>query len=469
MIGIGVNNALLFRQLVADYEQEFDNDIYNLAVDLIQQIDQRSGQPFLKKIQGYSKKFRLPFEPTQLYWQVIDGNRNPISKSPGFYPPNVLPVSAETLRVAKAQKIAFETLDKSSPLNLHYHVEDPFRIAVIPFGKKTRGYAICVAAPFSALAELNRRMVRFNLAMLPLLGIFLGLSSFLLSGAFLRPLKRLLQELHSITPARIDVPVSVQSGLVEIQEISRSVNGLLERLNLAFDAQDRFVVNAAHQLQTPLTVLLSELEGMRRSDIITKQELEDIASRVVVQIQDLSKLVNRLLQLSQLQARGPSSISFGRVAMRDLILDMLERLSPIARKRSIRFDFQVRDLTSIPRDGVFEVRGDAILITSLLESLLENALKYSPGNSSVGVYLEANDTQVIVSVADEADRIPEAIQDSLFKRHYRGTYSVRGHGLGLAIAKEIADAHGFEIELSIREKRGNLFKVLMKRTDLKKA
>jgi len=214
---------------------------------------------------------------------------------------------------------------------------------------------------------------------------------------------------------------------------------MLRRLERAFDEQERFIADASHQLKTPLSVLKSEIDSLNRADHCEK--IHEFVNEASVELEYLGNLVEGLLILARTSA-GEYSLVKNRVRIDELVLDILPRFDRIARKRGVNFKCNVEESG---KPGDFEVHGDGGLLRSLFETLVDNALKHSPDGAVIDVGLRPAKGGVDVRIKDAGPGIHPEQHKKIFDRFYRAGHGGRGFGLGLAIAKNIADAHGAAI------------------------
>jgi signal transduction histidine kinase len=238
----------------------------------------------------------------------------------------------------------------------------------------------------------------------------------------------------------------------EIRPLTSAVNGLLERLNLALDAQRKFIADAAHQLRTPLTAIKLHAEQAfhARDDVAQRaaiSELRASADRAV-------RLSNQLLSLARAEP-GEQTARFVGVDLVELAFETGAEWVPRAITRHIDLGFADSNATELhPATGRLIVNGNPVLLSEVLANLIDNALKYVPpyrvndGRITITVSRRADDTEMPhaeLVVEDNGPGVPRAMRAELFKRFFRGDghgESDGGAGLGLAIVRDIVVLHG---------------------------
>lgn len=232
----------------------------------------------------------------------------------------------------------------------------------------------------------------------------------------------------------------------EIRELALTFNGLLNRLERAFNSQERFISNASHQLKTPLTILKGELNLLnKRSPVI--EDLREFAMSASSEIDHMIKLVEDLLLLARLEA-GEDTLAVEPVALDEVLLNVVSRIQRLAEPRDIKIKTMF-GAESAGGELDVEILGDEDLISCLLENLVENAVKYSPNGTEVRVMLYSTNRDIQIVVSDEGPGISSENKRKIFERFHRNHPSsfVAGSGLGLAIASEIAHLHAGQIEV----------------------
>jgi signal transduction histidine kinase len=261
-------------------------------------------------------------------------------------------------------------------------------------------------------------------AQIPILAA-IALASLLATGAFallargvvrrsLRPLQEFEESVAS-RPALDGGHVSSEWGAVEIDQLARTFNALLTRIDVAIEREQRFVSNAAHELRTPLTRLRGQIELVRGAGNLNAEPRRRL-SLAARSCEELSRSVDALLALSHDQTASTESVDLG-----DLAFDVVGALE----------DDDARRIRVVAAQAL--VRGDPTLLALATRNLVDNALKYS--DRTVEVRVTGDTAHCSLAVLDEGPGIPDAELTSVrgpFVRGRQGTETVRGAGLGLA-------------------------------------
>jgi two-component system sensor histidine kinase TctE len=245
------------------------------------------------------------------------------------------------------------------------------------------------------------------------------------------PLARIRGELLGRGPNDLR-PLTETGAPAEIAPAVKAFNKLLGRMREASAVQQRFLANAAHQLRTPLAGLQMHLELLLRRDLTP--DVRDEIEGMHVATTRASHLATQLLALARAEAGGASGLDVQYFDLRQIADAAAQEWVPRAIARNIDLGFVLENAI---------VSGNPLLLSELLNNLVDNALRYTPSGGTVTVRSGMDDGgHPYLSVEDSGVGIPEDSRRKVFERFYRieGTPG-DGSGLGLAIVKEVADRH----------------------------
>lgn len=223
----------------------------------------------------------------------------------------------------------------------------------------------------------------------------------------------------------------------EIEPLIDSINQLVQKIQETQSFHKRFIANAAHQLRTPLSSLLLQIEyALREHDEQRHTHALEDAHRAVTRLQHVTR---QLLTLMQSERQTASILQLKPLDLAEIARGEVERFSDLALARKIDLGYEG------PEQQV-SVNGEAHLLRELISNLLDNAIRYCPENSTVTLVLQEN--PLCLSVLDDGPGIPADEQKWVMERFYRGkTVIADGCGLGLSIADEIARRHQARLTL----------------------
>jgi two-component system, OmpR family, sensor kinase len=300
------------------------------------------------------------------------------------------------------------------------------------FGVQAPTRVIQVAQPMRVrerqAVELAVRTLAPFLLMMPLLVIFI----WAVVGRALDPLKRLTSLVKARKVSALD-PLPDEQLPAEVQPLVGALNDLLGRLGAALERERGFLADAAHELRTPLTALHLQMGTLARATDET--ERADAMTKLSAGVQRAIRLVEQLLSLARQEPRAEEKRA--RIQLDELIRDVVAEMVPLADARRI-------DLGISASEGA-SVVGDALRM--LVRNLVDNAVRYTPVGGRVD--LTVTGVPPVLRVVDTGPGIAPDERQRVFDRFYRppGT-SPPGSGLGMAIVKAVADAHGASIVLA---------------------
>lgn len=310
---------------------------------------------------------------------------------------------------------------------------------------QTGGQVVQVAQELAVRERLASRLAWRTITPIALaLPVLLLVVGWVISHS-LAPVERVRRQLSQ--RAADDLAAVSEQGLpVEIRPMVRELNSLLERVRQAFEAQQHFVADAAHELRSPLTALKLQIEGLQRAG--DEAARTQARGRLAAGVDRASHLVEQLLLLARQEAgAGPAQT----VDLEPLLRRCLAEQVGAAQARGI-------DLGLLRADAV-QIRGWPDALAVLLRNLLDNAIKYSPGGGKIDVLLLDEGERVRLRVEDSGPGIPPEERERVFDRFYRSVGAqgqASGSGLGLAIVKTIAERHGAQLQLDRSEALGGL-------------
>ncbi|MBF2028017.1 MAG: two-component sensor histidine kinase [Oscillatoriales cyanobacterium C42_A2020_001] len=223
----------------------------------------------------------------------------------------------------------------------------------------------------------------------------------------------------------------------------------------SYRQMQQFTADAAHELRTPIAAIRANVESVQGVDDPSNEEMRDTLAAVNRQNKRLAHLVQDLLLLSRMDQQVVTEKQ--PCCLNDLIQDLVESLSVLEMAASIKL------LTQLPVKEPVWVIGDENQLIRLCSNLIVNALQYTPSGGSVTVILERDETQALIQVQDTGIGIAPADQSRIFDRFYRvnrdRSRHTGGAGLGLAIAKAIAQFHHGSIQVKSELGNGSTFTV----------
>ena len=251
----------------------------------------------------------------------------------------------------------------------------------------------------------------------------------------LRPLARISEEARHVGPVNPAARLSTGRLPTEIVPLVEAVNGALDRMAAAFEAERRFTENAAHELRTPLAVLGLRLQRSRQSG--AGNEALDWAA-IEGDLTQINRLVSQMLDLARKENDGRT---------RDTTARPIVNLSRIAREACAAIlpivEGQGRSL-SVTIPDTMNLRGNADDLRDAVRNLLDNAIIHGSGGVGLRAQVNGSQKRIEICVSDEGAGFDVAKIEAVFERFHKGCAS-QGMGLGLAIVREVARNHGGDV------------------------
>ena len=226
----------------------------------------------------------------------------------------------------------------------------------------------------------------------------------------------------------------------------------LQPIEVMVDEQKRFVADASHELKTPITALITEIEVALRNKKLNLKDAKDTLSSSLDEVGKLKEFTQYLLSLSRYEADG-DDIPREKVDLSEAVRQAVERNTPLANKSKIKITQELNEVSTL---------GNPQSMVELISILINNAIKYSPDNTKIKVTVAKVGRKAVIKVKDQGIGIDEKDIPHIFDRFYRADCSrckqeVDGYGLGLSIAKSIVESHKGTIGVESKPNQGSTF------------
>lgn len=336
--------------------------------------------------------------------------------------------------------------------------EYPVRIVTVPIMIGNRvPYLVQVGASVEGVEAALKRASAILLVLTPSVFVIALIGGWWLVGRALKPVDDMTRAALSIESKRLDVRLVPPRTDDEIGRLASALNEMIARLDKSFRQIERFTADASHELKTPLTAIRGEAEVALMSDL-TPEEYRHALRSILEETERLTEIVNNLLLLSRADA-NQMTLKREPVALDAIVMQAYERVEPLARRKRITLDIENLEEISL--------QGDSLWLLQLLTNLLNNAINYTPEGGSVFLALYCEEVgasrRALLRVRDTGPGIPPEHLPHIFDRFYRvdpgRSRDLGGSGLGLNIARWIAEAHNGQIRVASEVGRGTTFTV----------
>lgn len=361
-------------------------------------------------------------------------------------PRNAIPTrQLSGIAIASARETRFMTIELG---------EESYRLLTTPFSARDTDLIALTTRHRGEEAELLRSVAAMLWIGAPLWIAMSGLAGWSLVRKSLAPVAVMSAEAAVIGSADVTKRLRVANPGNELGFLATTFNALLDRLATTIEQQRRFMADASHELRTPISIVRGEAEvALTRPRSV--EELRDALSIIQQQSVQLTSVVDDLFLLARADA-GQRMLAPSRFYLNELLADAVAAVRTSAAGKEITLDIDASE--------DIEIFADERLLGRLFVSLLDNAVKYTPRGGHVAISLSCDPTRCQVAVRDSGRPIAQEERERIFERFHRGeSRDTEGAGLGLSIARSIAQLHGGHLDLvpDIDTGNGNIF-----RTDL---
>jgi signal transduction histidine kinase len=234
------------------------------------------------------------------------------------------------------------------------------------------------------------------------------------------------------------LPVSDKPG--DIDRVARAVNLMLDEIARLLDQLKSVGDNIAHDLRSPLAVVRAKLERALADDA-GEQALRGAAAEALVRLDKAMIAISALLRVSAVES-GLRLSAFREIDIAEICIDLFEFYEPLARANEVEM--------TLDAPATATMSGDADLMREAISNLIDNAIKFTPAAGKVRLEVVKQQGPPLVRVIDSGRGVAPGDRDKIFRRFYRGEGGdeAEGHGLGLSIARMIANLHGFDLTVT---------------------
>jgi heavy metal sensor kinase len=330
----------------------------------------------------------------------------------------------------------------------------PHRLRVLTVSNEVSGarFRIQVAVP---VGDFEEALTHFEWALLlisPFLLILASAGGYWMSRRALKPVDEITHAARNISPHKLSERLKVHNTGDELQRLSETLNGMLDRIEQAFKRITQFTADASHELRTPVALMRTAAElSLRRPR--SNAEYREALTQILGILERTSGLIEQLMLL----ARADSGFELVRHVRLDLVSPFREACSEV---RALAAAKQISFFENVAASSI-AVDGDAQGLRRLFLILLDNAVKYTPDGGEVRAGLDFTDGFAVAEIRDTGIGIDSGDLPHVFERFYRADKAreTGGAGLGLSIGRWIAEAHGGKIEVKSEPRRGSVFRV----------
>jgi heavy metal sensor kinase len=316
-------------------------------------------------------------------------------------------------------------------------------------------YLVVVGTSLEPTDEELESLRGILLYVVPLSLVVAGIGGWFLAARSLSPVVAMADRARQIGVQNLSERLPVVNAKDELGRLAGTFNELLSRLEGSLIQQRQFMADASHELRTPITTARTAASVTLQQPSRSLDEYRESLMIIEQETVRLSRIVDDMFTLARADA-GSYPVRSMPIYLDEVVDEVVRALGVVAATRGV--SIVVECVHPAP------FTGDEDLIRRLIVNVVDNAVRYAPSHSAVRVALDRAGDQFAISVADEGPGIPEEIQPRIFERFYRVDQARGGDGgagLGLALARWIAQAHAGDIVLAASSRLGSTFVITL--------
>ena len=306
----------------------------------------------------------------------------------------------------------------------------------------------------SAIEETTSRIYWLSITTFILVVIIGGMCTYFVVNNALIPIVELNKNIKKINEDNLTSNLSVKGPNDEIKELTISFNKMIAKLENAFTSQKRFNSSVAHELKTPLAVIKTNIDVLKRSNCKSIEEYDKTLAIVEKSILKMNLIIETMLDIIKQENAPLNEI----VSIDEILEDIVDDLSIIANKKNIKLKLNSYNIKN-------KIKGNEIMLYRAFYNVIENSIKYNKINGSIDILCYQDLNTIEVKVIDTGSGIKEEDYDEIFKPFYRcegiNTYSDNGVGLGLSLTQSVIKLHGGEIKVKSKLNEGTEFTFIL--------
>ena len=358
-------------------------------------------------------------------------------------PGDTIHIDGTILDEARKNKVAFFNIDKKEAL-AWCDVDNQSRIVIVAAAYDEEG---------KSYLERLKLILLFSFSG----GILVAIASgYFFSRGLLLPIRRITDEVNIISAKNLTHRIKSGHANDEWNNLTGTLNELLNRLQESFEIQRRFISNASHELSTPLTSISSQLEVTLQRER-GAGEYRKVMLSVYQDVRHLSNLTQTLLEFAKASGT-PGGIEIDLVRVDEVLMLLPGEMKKINKYYLVKLDFD-----KLPeQEENLLVFGNAALLFAAIKNIVSNACKYS-NNHLAKVKLSVRQKEIVIMIEDEGKGIEERELQNIFQPFYRADNSrnISGFGLGLSLASRFIKLHKGEISVQSLVNKGTTFTITL--------
>jgi two-component system, OmpR family, sensor histidine kinase ArlS len=300
------------------------------------------------------------------------------------------------------------------------------------------------------LHALSGIMLLIDIASL-IISIIVG---YIISRNALSPIDKITNQAKKISVSNLTARIEIDGPDDELKRLADTFNDFISRIQISYEKQNRFTLDASHELATPLAVIKGYIDVLDRWGKDDREVLNEGIGSIKDELLNITSMLDTLLFLSKCD-NEIYQLEKTKFVLKDLIDEIVVETRLVDDKHTVFISGEV--------SSPVQIAGDRRLIKQMIRAIVDNSIKYSPDNGMIGIEHKAANGNVIISISDHGIGIPQEDLPYIFDRFYRvdkaRSRSIGGTGLGLSIVKWIVDIH--QGKISAESKPGDGTKIIV--------
>ncbi len=314
-------------------------------------------------------------------------------------------------------------------------------------------YTVQLASPLGQVFDVLQRLQWLLLLSIPVVLIIATIGGYWMSRRALAPVDAITSTARSISEHSLSRRLASLRTGDELQRLAETFNQMMDRLETAFKRITQFTADASHELRTPTALIRTTAELSLRRDR-DSAEYREALGQVLEEAEGMGVLIDSLMTLARMDS-GAEALSYAILDIASVVREASSAGQPLADSKQIQIDREIPDEPIL-------VDGDPHALRRLFLILIDNAVKYTPTGGRVAIALRRNDNDAVAEVRDTGIGISQGDLPFIFERFYRADKArsrETGAGLGLSIARWIAEAHRASIHVDSIVGKGSKFEL----------
>ena len=337
----------------------------------------------------------------------------------------------------------------------------PWRVYAHTEKVSDSSFVVVAGTTFTNVRREQRESQEAMAVAIPVAVLLAAIGGFWLAAVGLRPMTAMADRAAHISPdGAEDLGESDRDD--ELGQFARAFNGLVARLRATLQSQRQFMTDASHELRTPVLVIRSAADVTLQREHRNEQEYREALSIVGDQGRRVTRLVDDMLVLARADAGG-YPIQRGPLYVDEVVADCARTVALLANERGV--------VVNTPPPAEVSFDGDEEMLQRMLVNVVRNAVQHTPAGQRVTIDVAVNGSSLTVDVTNEGSVIPDTDRERIFDRFVQLDPARRagGSGLGLPIARWIAEAHGGSLMLKASDPQGTTFSIVLPLTSSSRA